>query len=247
MHPLFKNRFHAGHLLARRLVAYAAHQDVLVLALPRGGVPLGYMVARALAVPLDILMVRKLGLPSQPEYALGAVSGEEMCLLHRDKIQSSGTDLATVHALIDREKAELSRREILYRAGKPALPLHNKIVILVDDGIATGSSMSVAIRAARRMKPAKIIVAVPVAPRASRKALASIADEVICLHSPFPFTSVGEWYKDFRQVSDAVVMHLLEKHWTQVTRAKTGIPRHSDPCYPAEGGVALSSTNIPGP
>lgn len=221
MHPLFKNRFHAGHLLARRLLAYAARQDVLVLALPRGGVPVAYRVARALAAPLDILMVRKLGLPSQPEYALGAVSGEGMCLLRLDKIKSSGTEMATVRALIDRERAELSRRELLYCAGKPALPLHDKIVILVDDGIATGSSMCMAIRAARRMKPAKIIVAVPVAPRTGRKALIRIADEVVCLHSPFPFTSVGEWYADFRQVSDDIVMTLLETRWKQVSRART--------------------------
>lgn len=225
MQRLFKNRFHAGHLLARRLVAYAAHPDVLVLALPRGGVPVAYMVARELDAALDILMVRKLGQPSQPEYALGAVSGNEICFLCRDKIKSSGTDMATVHAMIDREKAELSRREILYRADRPALPLHHKIVILVDDGVATGSSMYMAIRSARSMKPAKIIVATPVTPRASRKVLARIADEVACLHSPLSFISVGEWYEDFRQVSDTAVMHLLERRWTQLTQAEGA--RHS--------------------
>jgi len=232
MHSLFKNRFHAGNMLAGRLAAYAGNPDVLVLALPRGGVPPAYQVARALGAPLDILMVRKLGLPAQPEYALGAVAGDGQCLLRMEKIRSSATQMSTIQALIDRERAEIARRERLYRAARPALPLENRIIILVDDGVATGASMCMAVRAVRRMQPAKIIVAVPVASRASRKALSRIADETICLHAPFPFRSVGEWYEDFQQVGEDVVIHLLEKRRTQVRLASAHIAPHPETSNP---------------
>lgn len=228
MYPLFKNRFHAGQLLARRLAAYAAHPDLVVLALPRGGVPLGYMVARALAAPLDILMVRKLGLPGQPEYAVGAIGGNGLCLLHMDKIKSSGVPMAAIQAVIERERAQLTRRESLYRAGRPALPLRGKTVILVDDGIATGSSMCMAVQAACRMKPAKIIVAVPVAPLSVRTTPSLGADELICVHSPARFNSVGQWYEDFGQVGDEEVTRLLEKRRAQVQRAGTAVSLPAD-------------------
>ncbi|MGK5077928.1 phosphoribosyltransferase [Janthinobacterium sp. HLX7-2] len=220
MQKLFKNRFQAGNMLARRLADYVRHPDVIVLALPRGGVPLGYMVARALAAPLDVILVRKLGLPGQPEYAIGAVAGKGSYLLQTEELKLIGIPMGVVLAMVDREREEIARRETRYRTGKPALLLQGKNVILIDDGIATGSTMHMAIRVVRRAKPAKIIVAVPVAPSESCTALLPAVDALICLHTPTPFFSVGQWYEDFEQVSDEEVIRLLERAARRNTPSK---------------------------
>lgn len=209
MKNLFKNRSHAGSLLAPRLTAYARRPDVIVLALPRGGVPLGFTVAQALDVPLDIIVVRKLGLPGHPEYAIGAVAAEGHCLLKTDEIALLQVPMGEIEAVIVRERKESARRENLYRGGRPAPQLRGKVVILVDDGIATGSTMRLAVSLVRRAQAAKIIVAVPVAPSDSCEAIAAEVDDFICLSKPQPFFSVGQWYEDFRQIGDEEVKRLL--------------------------------------
>lgn len=209
MKRLFRNRFQAGRLLARRLGALARRSDVIVLALPRGGVPIGFVIARALEVPLDIILVRKLGLPDQPEYAIGAVAGEGPCVLKTDEIALFGVSAEAIEALVAREQLEIARREALYRAGRPAPHLHDKVAILVDDGIATGSTMRLAVRLVRGAHAAKIIVAVPVAAKDTFEELAHEVDLLICLRTPQPFFSVGQWYADFEQTSDEEVTRLL--------------------------------------
>ena len=210
MHRPFRNRTHAGLLLARRLASYARHPDVVVLALPRGGVPPAAALAQALDVPLDVVMVRKLALPEYPEYAIGAVAGDGQCLLRTADIERRAVPAATLEAAIARERAEIKRRERLYRDSTPPLPLQGKIVILVDDGIATGSTMRLAVRLVRRAQAARIIVAVPVAAQVSCTELAHEVDALVCLSSPEPFLSVGKWYRDFRQVGDEEVVHVLD-------------------------------------
>ena len=224
MHRPFRNRTHAGLLLARRLASYARHPDVVVLALPRGGVPPGAALAQALDVPLDVVMVRKLALPEHPEYAVGAVAGDGQSLLQTADIERRGVPAAMLEAAIARERAEIVRRERLYRAHAPPLPLHGKVVILVDDGIATGSTMRLAVRVVRRAQAARIIVAVPVAAQVSCTELAHEVDALVCLSSPEPFLSVGQWYRDFRQVSDEEVVRLLDMARRRRVAAGTGRP-----------------------
>ncbi len=207
----FKNRMQAGVLLARRLKAYTKSADVIVLALPRGGVPLGFMVAQALDVPLDVLLVRKLGLPEHPEYAIGALASNGACLLQSDVINALGVPKETIEAIAARERKEIERREALYRAGRAPLQLRDKVVILIDDGLATGSTMRVALQVVRKGQPAKVIIAVPVAAPEICQELTSLADEMICLSTPPSFYAVGQWYEDFRQTSDEEVTSLLEK------------------------------------
>jgi putative phosphoribosyl transferase len=210
MQKPFKNRMQAGMLLARQLMPYARRPDVIVLALPRGGVPLGFMVAQALNVPLDVLLVRKLGLPGHSEYAIGAISTDQS-LLQTDIIKALGVPMEAIEAVAARERKEMERREALYRGDRPPLQLRDKVVILVDDGLATGSTMRVAIQTVRKAQPAKVIVAVPVsAPEACRE-LAAEADEMVCLSTPQPFYAVGQWYEDFGQTSDEEVTSLLEE------------------------------------
>jgi putative phosphoribosyl transferase len=222
MKKLFRNRFQAGSLLARRLGAYARRPDVIVLALPRGGVPLGFAVARALEVPLDIISVRKLGLPGHPEYAIGAVAAEGACLLKTGEIAMFGVPAEAIEALIEHERLEIARREALYRAGRPVAQLQDKVVILVDDGIATGSTMQLAVRLARRAHAAKIIVAVPVAANDTCAELAPEVDALICLRTPQPLYSVGQWYDDFGQTSDEEVTRLLRMARREATRNPDG-------------------------
>lgn len=209
MKTLFKNRYQAGSLLARRLTAYAKRPDVIVLALPRGGVPVGFTVAQALEVPLDFILVRKLGLPGQKEYAIGAIAAEGTCLLQTGEITMLGVPMGAVEAAAARERQEVARRETLYRGGRPGPQLRGKVALLVDDGIATGSTMQLAVWLVRRAQAAKIIVAVPVGARDSCAALASKVDGLVCLSTPQPFFSVGQWYEDFDQTSDEEVTRLL--------------------------------------
>lgn len=204
----FKNRMQAGELLGQRLLAHAGRADVLVLALPRGGVPVGFVVAKALRAPLDVLLVRKLGMPGHEEYAIGAVAGG-ICVLQSDVISAYGIPAEVIEALTRREQHEIERREQLYRAGRPALQLQDKVVILVDDGLATGSTMLAAARVARAANPAHLIVAVPVGSIEACEMLQTEVDEVICLSTPEPFYAVGQWYAHFEQTGDDEVIGLL--------------------------------------
>ena len=216
----FKSREEAGTLLARRLAAYAGREDVLVLALPRGGVPVGFTIAQALGVPLDILLVRKLGVPGHEEYAMGAIASGGWSVLHRDVLNSLGITMATVELVTRREAAELERRERLYRANRPPASLQGRTLILVDDGLATGASMQAALQAAKAGKPARVIVAVPVAPPDTCRSLRGQADDIVCLQSPEFFQAVGQWYEHFDQTSDDEVIDLLDRAGrTQAARA----------------------------
>jgi putative phosphoribosyl transferase len=205
----FKDRSHAGELLAKRLADYAGRPDVIVLALPRGGVPVGFVVAKALQAPLDVMVVRKLGIPGHEEYAMGAIASGGDFVLDRDLVEKIGIPRQMIEATVRRELDELERREKLYRAGRPPLQLRGCTVILVDDGLATGSTMQAAVQAVRKAQPARIVVAVPVGSPDTCREMGDLADEVVCFCTPHPFHAVGLWYEDFSQTSDEEVQHLL--------------------------------------
>jgi putative phosphoribosyl transferase len=207
----FTDRREAGRALATLLAQYANRSDTVVLALPRGGVPVAYEIASALKAPLDVLVVRKIGVPLQRELAMGAVASGGTYTLNQDVIEALGITRADFLATMQEEFEELRRRESLYRQGRPSPSLAGKIVILVDDGLATGSSMRAAIDAVRAQKPAKVVVAVPVAPVEGRDEFRLLADEVECAYMPQPFIAVGAHYRDFGQVSDLEVGELLKK------------------------------------
>jgi predicted phosphoribosyltransferase len=204
----YANRREAGLALAARLRDLAG-KDVVVLALPRGGVPVGYEVARALAVPLDVFVVRKLGLPGHPELAMGAIASGGVRVLNEEVFQSLAVPRAAIDAVTRTEQAELERRERAYRDGRPLVPVEGRIVVLVDDGLATGSTMRAAVLAVRRLRPARVIVAAPVGAWQTCRALREVADEVVCASTPEPFRAVGLWYADFSQTSDDEVRQLL--------------------------------------
>jgi predicted phosphoribosyltransferase len=211
MRSRFHDRHDAGRRLAAELRPYAHRPDVLVLALPRGGVPVGYEVATALDVPLDVFVVRKLGLPWHEELAMGAIASGGVRILDRELLRVarvSDADLARVTAA---ERSELERRERQYRDGRPFPDLHGLTVILVDDGLATGSTMRAAVEALRLERPARIVVAVPVAAPETCDAFRDIADEVHCAETPEPFRAVGMWYDDFSQTTDEDVTDLLQR------------------------------------
>lgn len=210
----FRDRAEAGRLLGSALAAYAGHADVLVLALPRGGIPVGYAVARALGAPLDIFVVRKLGAPGNPELAIGAVAPGGVCILQEEIIAGLGIPADEVAAIATREEQARRQSEELYRRNLPAHPLGGATVILVDDGIATGATMRAAITALRRLQAEKIVVAAPVAPASTCRELS--AEEVVCLATPDIFFTVGQWYVNFEQVSDQQMAALLEEASTFV-------------------------------
>jgi putative phosphoribosyl transferase len=207
----FKNRSEAGKLLAGALDHYRDRPEALVLALPRGGVPVGYEIARILNLPLDVIIVRKLGVPGEEELAMGAIASGGVRALNRSVIDQLRIPEFIIDAVANREARELERRERLYRGDRPPLDVSNRIVILVDDGLATGSTMNAAVAALRRQHPAKIIVAVPTAPPEACDELKSSADEVVCAITPEPFYSVGLWYENFQQTTDAEVTELLHR------------------------------------
>ncbi|MCU1241387.1 MAG: putative phosphoribosyl transferase [Candidatus Acidoferrum typicum] len=207
----FRDRTEAGRLLAETLQEYANRDDVVVLALPRGGVPVGFEVAKALNAPLDIFVVRKLGLPGQEELAMGAIASGGARVLNGEVIRALGIPDDVVEQVTQEEQRELERREREYRDGRPPVDVRGRTVILVDDGLATGSSMRVAVLALRQKDPAQIVVAVPVAPRESCAELQSVADRVVCAVTPEPFWGVGQWYADFSQTSDEEVRDLLRR------------------------------------
>jgi putative phosphoribosyl transferase len=210
----FRDRAEAGDLLAARLSGLADRDDVIVLALPRGGVPVGYEVANALRVALDVFVVRKLGVPGHEELAMGAIASGGVRLVNHDVVDSLGIPQHVIDQVAQREQVELERRERLYRGSRPLIPLANKTVVLVDDGLATGSTMRAAVTAVGQQQPARIIVAVPVGASSTCEELASEADEVICLRSPDPFVAVGLWYRDFTPTSDNEVRTLLARNDT---------------------------------
>jgi len=207
----FRDRTEAGRMLAETLREYAGRKDVVVLALPRGGVPVGYEVAKALNAPLDVFVVRKLGLPGQEELAMGAIASGGARVLNRELISALGIPDEVVEQVTQDEQRELERREREYRDGRPPIDVAGRTVILVDDGLATGSSMRVAVLALKQKQPAQIVVAVPVAPRESCAEMESVADKVVCAVTPEPFWGVGQWYEDFSQTSDEEVRDLLRR------------------------------------
>ncbi|MBX5461371.1 MAG: phosphoribosyltransferase [Steroidobacteraceae bacterium] len=205
----FRDRREAGRRLAAEFLSYAGRSDVLVLALPRGGVPVGYEVARALGAPLDVFLVRKLGTPGHEELAMGAVASGGIRVLNDDVVSALGLDKQVIEAAVEHETRILSDRERRYRGDRPATPLADRIVLLVDDGLATGATMRAAIAAVRRQSPKQLIVAVPVAPPETCETLRAEADEIVCLVMPTPFYGVGFWYEDFSPTTDEEVRELL--------------------------------------
>jgi predicted phosphoribosyltransferase len=181
----------------------------VVLALPRGGVPVGYEVARALGAPLDVFVVRKLGLPGHPELAMGAIASGGVRVLNEDVLRSIAVSQAGIDAVTRTEQLELERRERAYRDGRPLVPIEGRVVILLDDGLATGSTMRAAVLAARRLQPARVVVAVPIGAWQTCQELRDGADDVVCAFTPEPFRAVGLWYADFSQTTDAEVRQLL--------------------------------------
>jgi putative phosphoribosyl transferase len=211
MSRLFQDRIEAGRALARLLQAYAGRTDVLILALPRGGVPVAFEVAQALRAPMDIFVVRKLGLPSNEELAMGALASGNVRVLNDEVVSSFGITERVIEAVASKEQVELERRERLYRGDAPFPVLSEKTIVLVDDGVATGSTMRAAVAALRRQNPAQIVVAVPVAPPSTCTILRNEADEVVSVATPEPFYAVGQWYRIFDQTTDAQVRDLYER------------------------------------
>ena len=208
----FNDRVEAGRALAARLRQYAGRSDVVVLALPRGGVPVAFPVAEVLDAPLDLFLVRKLGTPGHRELAMGAIASGGIRVLNDEVVRWYGISPAAIDAVAREEEQELLRREATYREGRESPPLGGRIVILIDDGLATGSTMMAAVKAVRQRHPAKVIVAVPVGARDTCEALAAVADEVVCVRMPEPFSAVGQWYLDFDQTTDEEVRQLLRAH-----------------------------------
>jgi predicted phosphoribosyltransferase len=207
----FRDRHDAGRRLAGHLRDHANRSDVIVLALPRGGVPVGYEVATALGAPLDVFVVRKLGLPWHDEIAMGAIASGGVRVLDRDLLRIARVSEADLRRVIAVEEKELARRERQYRGDRPFPDLRGKTVILTDDGLATGSTMRAAVEALRQEGPARIVVAVPVSSPETCDAFRGVADEVICAETPEPFRAVGAWYDDFSQTTDQEVHELLER------------------------------------
>ena len=205
----YANRSDAGRELAAALGRGRDLGNAIVLGLPRGGVPVAYEIAQALSLPLDVLVVRKLGLPSQPELAMGAIASGGAVVWNEDVLRYLPSGDAERDRVIARERAELERRGLAYRGRRPPLALSGQTVILVDDGLATGATMEAAVSAVRQLGAGSVIVAVPVAASESRERIARIADELVCLQAPAFFSAVGQWYQDFSQTSDAEVERLL--------------------------------------
>lgn len=206
---LFSDRRHAGRLLAEKLNPLARQRDVIVLGLPRGGVPVAYEVARALDAPLDVFIVRKLGLPGHEELAMGAIASGGVRVLNREIVEAMGISEKLVERVAAEQQRELERRAREYRGNRPQLDVFRKTVVLVDDGLATGASMRAAIEALRALKPARLIVAVPVAAPSTCAELGALVDEIVCAVTPEPFYAVGLWYADFSETSDEEVRALL--------------------------------------
>jgi putative phosphoribosyl transferase len=205
----FHNRIDAGRQLAAALTEFENRPDVVVLGLPRGGVPVAHEVATQLHVALDVCLVRKLGVPGHEELAMGAIADGGIEVLSLDLIRDLGIPRTVVEQVAVRQRLELERRDRVYRGGRPPAIVNSHVVLLVDDGLATGSTMEAAIRVLRQQKPARVIVAVPVGPRETCERLRAVADQVVCLFTPEPFEAVGAWYEEFMQTTDDEIMRLL--------------------------------------
>jgi len=206
---LFLDRYDAGRQLAAHLERYADRDDVVVLALPRGGVPVGNEVARGLNAPLDVFLVRKLGVPGQEELAMGAIASGGVRVLNDEIVRGLNIPPDIIDTVAERERRELERREWAYRDDRPTPDVRDKIVILVDDGLATGSTMRAAVAALRKRRPGWVVVAVPVGAAETCADMERVADEVVCVRKPEPFYAVGAWYEDFAQTTDQEVRDLL--------------------------------------
>lgn len=224
--PRFVDRDHAGRLLGIALSRYRGQPELIVLALPRGGVPVAARVADSLGAPLDVCVVRKVGVPGHEELALGAIASGGARIFNRDVVEQLDLSSAAMDRLIAEEESELRRRESAYRGDRPFPDLHGRTVIVVDDGAATGASTRVAVRALRQLGPRRIVVALPVASREAVRMLAAEADDCVCLAKPEPFYGVGAWYEDFSQLTDDDVRAVLAR----------GEPAHS------ETGPGVAST-----
>ncbi len=207
----FRNRQDAGRQLAQKLQRFAGRDEAIVLGLPRGGVPVAREVARILRLPLDVLIVRKLGVPGQEELAFGAIASGGVRVLNADVVVGAGIDALSIERVTAEQLRELTRRELAYRGHRPYPILDGKVVILVDDGIATGSTMLAAVRSVRAHAPGSLVLATPVAAPESLKALAGEVDEIVCLIAPRQLQGIGEWYEDFSQLSDDDVRALLAR------------------------------------
>jgi len=207
---IFKDRSDAGKRLGNAMARFKGRSDLLILALPRGGVPVAYEVAKNLDAPLDVFIVRKLGVPGHEELAMGAVASGGLRVLNQDVITKLGIPTEQIERVCIKEEREIARRSAVYRGGKQTVEIKGKYIILVDDGLATGSTMLAAIRTLRRQDPKGIAVAVPVSPHSACAKVSTESNEVICLHTPEPFVGVGMWYEDFSQTTDDEVRDLLE-------------------------------------
>ncbi|HEX6250932.1 MAG TPA: phosphoribosyltransferase [Gemmatimonadaceae bacterium] len=242
MHPEFRDRAEAGRRLAAELHGYAGREDVIVLALPRGGVPVAAEVARALGAPLEVFLVRKIGLPGHEEFAMGAIASGGVAMINEHVVRTYGVNRSQIDAVVARERHELERRERRYRGDHPLPSLQGKAVILVDDGLATGSSMRAAVEAVRGLGPAEIVVAVPIAPAETCDALAPEVDRVVCALTPEPFYAVGLWYQDFSQTTDDEVIHILES--ARLESAASGAASRGPRNEPAVRSVRIEADGI---
>jgi predicted phosphoribosyltransferase len=218
---LFEDRADAGRRVAQELSTYAGRDDVIVLGLPRGGVPVAFEVARALRAPLDVFLVRKLGVPGHRELAMGAIASGGVRVLNLDVVRSLGIPPEAIEMVAGSEEEELERRERTYRGNRPPPDVSGCTAILVDDGLATGASMRAAVAALRERRPARIVVAVPVAPAETCATLETEIDDVVCVATPRPFMSVGAWYRDFSQTTDDEVRALLRRAEEMLPGART--------------------------
>lgn len=207
----FRDRIDAGQALAKKLTQYANRDDVIILALPRGGVPVAYEVAKVLNAPLDVMLVRKLGVPYQPELAMGAIASGGVRVLNEQVVRSLGINDDDIEKVAATEAQELERRERAYRGDRPPLQIKDMTVIVIDDGIATGATMRAAVSALQQQHPARLVVAAPTSAQDTYNRLLGEADEVICIATPEPYIAVGLWYEHFDQTSDDEVRDLLEK------------------------------------
>jgi len=207
----FKDRLDAGRQLAKKLSKYANRSDVLILALPRGGVPVAFEVAKELNVKMDVFIVRKLGVPGNEELAMGAIASDNIIVLNEDVVRSFQISTQVIDTIAARELRELERREYIYRGKRPKLDISGSIVILIDDGLATGATMRAAIAAVKTKNPTKVVIAVPTGALDTCRSFEGKVDEVICAATPEPFYAVGAWYEDFSQTADEEVCELLEQ------------------------------------
>lgn len=229
MNERFRDRDDAGRILAQRLVSYAGRNDVLVFGLPRGGVPVAFQVARTVRAPLDVLLVRKLGVPGREELAMGAIASGGLRILNWNIVETFGVSKGELDAVIRREERELARTGELYRDSIPRLAVEDHVTIVVDDGLATGSTMQVAVATLREQGASRIVVGVPVAARSAWQGLTGLADEVVCMRTPEPFYAVGRWYEDFSPTRDDEVRELLERAARERVEEPRERARHPEP------------------